>query len=192
MQSWLHIPTLNHWYKNPDDSRYMSLIKSSTGSNWMGTTLGRAWPVTGWETTRPPLFKGIRYPIIVKGGAAPCFLFLFFSFIIIKELLYPTMTNLDQIESYDLWIKCWQILCPIGCFFSPYFRYFTWYRDEVWIKLNLMTQDFHVDRCCAHWPLFSVLVISFDRGIELGSNWNSWPMNLMLTDFTPNWALFLF
>ena len=77
----------------------------------------------------------------------------------------------------------------LGVFFS-YFRYFTWYRDEVWIELNLMTQDFHVDRCV--WPLFSILVISFDRGIELGSNWNSWPMNLMLTDFTPNWALFLF
>ena len=57
----------------------MSLIKSSTGSNWMGTTLGRAWPVTGWETTRPPLFKGIRYPIIVKGGAGTLFfVFVFF------------------------------------------------------------------------------------------------------------------
>ena len=81
---------------------------------------------------------------------------------------------------------------PNWAFFFFYFRYFTWYRDEIWIKLNLMTQDFHVDRCCAHWALFSIFVISFDRGIKLGSNWNSWPMSLMLTDFTPNWVLFLF
>ena len=26
------------------------------------------------------------------------------------------MTNLNQIESYDVWIKCWQILRPIGRF----------------------------------------------------------------------------
>ena len=78
MQSWLglHIPTLNHWYKNPDDSRYMSLIKSSTGSYWMGNHIRSS--ITGWETTRPLLFKGIRYPIIVKGVPAPCFLFVCF------------------------------------------------------------------------------------------------------------------
>ena len=46
------------------------------------TTLGRAWPVTGWETTRPLLFKGIRYPIIVKGVRHPVFFYFF-----IKELL---------------------------------------------------------------------------------------------------------
>ena len=102
------------------------------------------------------------------------------------------MTNLDQIESYDLWMKCWQILRPIGRFLFFYFRYFTLYRDEIWIKLNLMTKDFYVDRFTPNWALFSIFVISFDRGIKLGSNWNSWPMNLMLTDFTPNWTLFLF
>ena len=100
------------------------------------------------------------------------------------------MINLDQIKSYDLWIKCWQILRPIGRFF--YFRYFTWYWDEIWIKLNLMTQDFMLTDFTPNWALFSIFVISFDKGIKLGSNWNSWSMNLMLTDFTPNWALFSF
>ena len=75
-------------------------------------------------------------------------LFLFSLFHILERW------NLDQIESHDPGFSCWQILRPIGRFFS-------------------------------------IFVISFDRGIKLGSNWNSWPMNLMLTDFTPNWVLFL-
>ena len=55
-----------------------------------------------------------------------------------------------------------------------------------------MTYEFNVDRFYAQLGAFSFFVISYDRGIKLESNWNSWPMNLMLTDFTPNWALFLF
>ena len=133
MQS-LHISTLNHWHKNPDDS-----------CHW----LSRARAVTGWGTTRPLLFKGKRYPIIVKGVTAPCFFFFFF-FILRNycnsTLLWPTwmnlMTyelnvdkfyaqlgvffyfcyftegwNLDQIESHDQGFSCWQILRPIGRFF---------------------------------------------------------------------------
>ena len=78
----------------------------------------------------------------------------------------------------------------LGAFFC--FRYFIWYRDKTWIKLELMTYEFNVDRFDAQLGAFSFFVISYDRGIKLGSNWNSWHMNLMLTDFTPNWALFLF
>ena len=55
-----------------------------------------------------------------------------------------------------------------------------------------MTYEFNVDRFYAQLGTFSFFVISYDSGIKLGSNWNSWPMNLMLIDFTPNWALFLF
>ena len=100
--------------------------------------------------------------------------------------------NLDQIESHDQGFSCWQILRPIGRFFSIFVISFD--RDKTWIKLKLMTYEFNVDRFYAQLGTFSFFVISYDRsrGIKLGSNWNSWPMNYMLTDFTPNWALFLF
>ena len=60
------------------------------------------------------------------------------------------------------------------------------------MKLNLMTFEFNVDRFYAQLGAFSIFTISHIREMKPGSNWIPWPMNLMLTDFTPNWALFLF
>ena len=59
-----------------------SCVDHSTTINWMRDHIKSSMAVTGWETTRPLLFKGIRYPIIVKGVTAPCFFFFD-----IKELL---------------------------------------------------------------------------------------------------------
>ena len=61
-----------------------------------------------------------------------------------------------------------------------------------WMKLNLMTFEFNVDRFYAQLGAFSIFTISHIREMKPGSNWIPWPMNLMLKDFTPNWALFLF
>ena len=52
-----------------------------------------------------------------------------------------------------------------------------------WIKLNLMTYELNDDR-------LTIGIISHDIGMKSGSNWISWPRFFMLTDFTPNWALF--
>ena len=60
------------------------------------------------------------------------------------------------------------------------------------MKFNLMTFEFNVDRFYAQLGAFSIFTISHIREMKPGSNWIPWPMNLMLTDFTPNWALFLF
>ena len=73
-------------------------------------------------------------------------LFLFSLFHIID------VWNMDEIESYDLRIECWQILRPIGHFF--YFHYFTYERDETWIKLNPMTYEFIVNRFYAQLGFF--------------------------------------
>ena len=69
---------------------------------------------------------------------------------------------------------------------------FSLFHIITWIKLNSMTYEFNVDRFYAQLGAFSIFVHSHDRGMKPGSNWISWPVNLMLTDFTPNWALFLF
>ena len=60
------------------------------------------------------------------------------------------------------------------------------------MKLNRMTFEFNVDRFYAQLGAFSIFTISHIREMKPGSNWIPWPMNLMLKDFTPNWALFLF
>ena len=73
---------------------------------------------------------------------------------------------------------------------------------------NLMLIDFMLNWALFIFSLFHILerwnldqiesrdlwifVHSHDRGMKPGSNWISWPVNLMLTDFTPYWALFLF
>ena len=162
----------------------MSLIKSSTGSNWMGNHIRSSMD---GRPHVPYYLRAYGTLLLLRGCRHPVFFFL----LLLRNygtLLWPTWIKLN-LMTYELNVD--RFYAQLGVFFF-YFRYFTWYRDEIWIKLNLMTQDFHVDRCCAHWALFSIFVISFDRGIKLGSNWNSWPMSLMLTDFTPNWVLFLF
>ena len=63
---------------------------------------------------------------------------------------------------------------------------------RTWMKLNLMTFEYNVDRFYAQLGAFSIFTISHIREMKPGSNWIPWPMNLMLKDFTPNWALFLF
>ena len=60
------------------------------------------------------------------------------------------------------------------------------------MKLNLMTFEFNVDIFYAQLGTFSIFTISHIREMKPGSNWIPWPMNLMLTDFMPNWTLFLF
>ena len=59
-------------------------------------------------------------------------------------------------------------------------------------QIESMTDEFNVDRFYAQLGAFPIFVHSHDRGMKPGSNWISWPVYLMLTDFTPNWALFLF
>ena len=73
------------------DSRYMPLIKSSTGSNWMGDQIklstGSNWMgdhirssmASNWMGDHTsPIIKGIRYPIIVKGVRHPVFFFFLY------------------------------------------------------------------------------------------------------------------
>ena len=56
-----------------------------------------------------------------------------------------------------------------------------------------MTYEFNVDRFYAQLlGAFSIFVHLHDRGMKPGSNWILWSVYLMLTDFTPNWALFYF
>ena len=142
-----HIPK-----RNLIRATHSTTLKLSTGSNWMGDHLGRAWPVTGWETTRPLLFKGIRCPIIVKGVRHPVFVLFF----LLRNYCNSTL----------LW--------------------------PTWIKLNLMTYGLNVDRFYVQLGVFSIFVISHDIGMKSGSSWISWPRIFMLTDFTPNWALFFY
>ena len=55
-----------------------------------------------------------------------------------------------------------------------------------------MTYKFNVDRFYAQMGAFSIFVHAHDRGMKPRSNWISWPVSLMLADFSPNWAFFLF
>ena len=55
-----------------------------------------------------------------------------------------------------------------------------------------MTCEFNVDRFYAQLGAFSIFVISHERGVKPGSNWISCSVNLMLTDFGPNWTFFFF
>ena len=49
---------------------------------------------------------------------------------------------------------------------------------------------FNVDRFYAQLGAFSIFVISHERWVKPGSNWIACSVNLMLTDFGPNWAFF--
>ena len=51
---------------------------------------------------------------------------------------------------------------------------------------------FNVDRFYAQLGAFSIFVISHERWVKPGSNWIACSVNLMLTDFGPNWAFFFF
>ena len=56
-----------------------------------------------------------------------------------------------------------------------------------------MTYEFNVDRFYAQLGAFSFFVISYDRRDKTWDQIETHDLsNLMLTDFTPNWALFLF
>ena len=121
-------------------------IKLSTGSqNWMGdhiklstavtgweATLCRAWPVTGWETTRPLLFKGIRYPIIVKGVTANCFFFFFFILLLRNycnsTLLWPTWIKLN-LMTYELNVD--RFYAQLGVFSIFCISHDKWNLDQI-------------------------------------------------------------
>ena len=110
---------------------WLSRARAVTG--WE-TKLSWARAVTGWETTLgrawPVTGWETTRPLLFKGIRCP----------MIKFNLMTYELNVDRFYA------------QLGVFF--YFRYFTWYRDEIWIKLNLMTQDFHVDRFYAQLGAF--------------------------------------
>ena len=90
-----------------------------------------------------------------------------------------TISHISDPSQQNRAVVCYQEKCDIP---------FIW-------KNILLTQKwyhFNVDRFYAQLGTFSIFVHSHDRGMKPGSNWIPWPMNLMLKDFTPNWALFLF
>ena len=113
--------------------------------------------------------------------------FCLFSFFVIS---YDRGIKLGSNWTHELWIKCWQILRPIGLFFlfSLFHMIDVWNMDEI----ESYDFEFNVDRFYAQLGAFSIFTISHIREMKPGSNWIPSTMNLMLTDFTPHWALFLF
>ena len=121
--------------------------------------------------------KGVRHPVFLF-----CFLLRNYCN---STLLWPTWIKLN-LMTYELTVD--RFYAQLGVFFSLFHMIDVWNMDE----LNLMTFEFNVDRLYAQLGAFSIFTISHIREMKPGSNWIPWPMNLMLTNFTPNWALFYF